>query len=106
MPPKLRKKPGYDKRGGARPGAGRKPGGKNAATMDAERAAAGVWIAMSDMTPLDYMLGIVRGKRKFNANKFKAAQAALPYCHPRLSAIEHSGGMTVRTHEEALAALK
>ena len=87
-------------------GAGRKPGGKNAATMDLERAAAGVWVSMSDEMPLDYMLGIMRGKRKFNINKFKAANAALPYCHPRLSAIEHTGQMTVMTHEEALRKLK
>lgn len=83
-------------RGGTRPGAGRKPGTPNKAT--AERQAA---IAESGLTPLDYMLNILRDENNPVEVRFEAAKAAAPFVHPKLAAVEHSGGMTF-THEDAL----
>lgn len=71
--------------GGRRPGAGRPRGSRNKAT--AAKAAA---IAKSGITPLDYMLRVMRQSDN-EAVRLDAAKAAAPYVHPRLQAIEHSG---------------
>lgn len=70
-------------KGGKRPGAGRKPGVPNKAS--AARAAA---VAASGLTPLDYMLAILRDENKTAEQRFAAAQSAAPYVHPRLSSVE------------------
>ena len=36
------------------------------------------------ITPLDYLLGLMRNKRTRQAIKIEAAKAALPYCSARL----------------------
>lgn len=75
-------------RGGARPGAGRKPGAVTRRTrLIAERAMA------EGKTPLEVMLEIMR--RHYEAGELDKAAAvakdAAPYIHPRLAAIEHKG---------------
>jgi hypothetical protein len=45
----------------------------------------------SAITPLDYLLGIIRDKDQDGRSRLDAAKAAAPYCHDRLSAIELSG---------------
>jgi hypothetical protein len=75
-------------RGGARQGAGRKPGGKNRKSREiADRAAA------EGITPLEVMLHTMRAH--YEAGDFDAASAvakdAAPYVHPRLAAVEHGG---------------
>jgi hypothetical protein len=45
----------------------------------------------SAITPLDYLLGIIRDKDQDGRSRLDAAKAAAPYCHARLSAIELSG---------------
>lgn len=74
------------KNGGKRPGAGRKPGSKNKATLAREQA-----IAESGMTPLQYLLSIVQDVKQEQTARVDAAKAAAPYVHPRLASIEHSG---------------
>lgn len=87
-------------RGGARPGAGRKPGGRNQRSREiADRAAA------EGITPLEYMLQVLRDPDAPEERKAWAAEKAAPYMHPRLAAIDHSGDMTVR-HEDVLAELE
>jgi len=86
-------------RGGARQGAGRKVGVPNKVT--AERQAQ---IEASGLTPLDYMLSILRDETASTEDRFEAAKAAAPYVHPKLAAIEHSGGLTL-SYEDALAQL-
>lgn len=86
-----------EKHGGARPGAGRKPGSKNQRTREiADRAMA------EGVTPLEHMLAVMRAPSDHEdpqvqmareAMRFEAAKAAAPYCHPRLQAIEHSGSI-------------
>jgi hypothetical protein len=88
-------------RGGNRPGAGRKRGSPNKAT--AERQAE---IAASGLTPLDYMLTIMRNEELEAATRLDAANKAAPYVHPKLAAIEHSGKLTFMTQDEALDELE
>ena len=70
-------------RGGKREGAGRKPGALD--KFKKEQAAA---IAASGLTPLDYMLGLLRDEGADSAVRFEAAKAAAPYCHARLSNVQ------------------
>lgn len=83
-------------RGGKRSGAGRKSGSLTKKTAEiAEKAAS------EGITPLEYMLEILRGeapegsdpaqKLTFESMRFEAAKAAAPYVHPRLAAVELSG---------------
>lgn len=83
-------------KGGARPGAGRKKGGQNAKTAAIAHAA-----ASKGITPLEYMLDILRQEPppdadavtalSYQAMRFEAAKAAAPYVHPRLAAHEVKG---------------
>jgi hypothetical protein len=83
-------------RGGARQGAGRKAGSLTKKTREiAENAAA------EGITPLEYMLQLLRDDKNPREIRIDAAKAAAPYIHARLAAIEHSGGMVV-SHEDAL----
>ena len=84
----IKLKPG---RGGARPGAGRKKG-KEAS----ERRAAAEKLKAEGTTPLEYMVGVLRGTHEFEAEKFEAAKHAAPYMHARLAAIEHSGEIATK----------
>jgi hypothetical protein len=85
--------------GGYRPGAGRKRGSLTAKTREiAEAASAG------GITPLEYMLSVLRNELADPKERFAAATAAAPYIHPRLAAVEHSGDMTLH-HEDALSEL-
>lgn len=82
--------------GGKRAGAGRKPGSKNKRTAAiAQKAAA------KGITPLEYMLKVMREPVPKGASveekitmmgmRFEAAKAAAPYVHPRLSTVAHTG---------------
>jgi hypothetical protein len=78
--------------GGARPGAGRKWGGRNRATVERQlRAQHGVQAATEDgVMPLDVMLAMMRDEPLSNGRKptdeqLRAAIAAAPYLHPRLA---------------------
>jgi hypothetical protein len=99
-------------RGGARRGAGRPKGSKNAATKKAR--AVSEQAAAEGITPLEYMLDIMRTEVSEDMDarelltaitlRFEAAKAAAPYIHPRLAAVEHSGNLSVTLAHE-LAAL-
>jgi len=80
-------------RGGKRAGAGRKPGSANARTREiADKAAA------EGVTPLEYLLLLMRKPypenadhntlAQYDAMKLDAAKAAAPYMHPRLANID------------------
>jgi hypothetical protein len=73
-------------KGGARPGAGRKPGVPNKRT--AEKVAA---VEASGLTPLDYMLSLLRDKNGTKEDRMWAAEKAAPYVHAKLAAVEMSG---------------
>jgi len=67
-------------RGGRRDGAGRKPGVANQRT--AELVAA---VEASGITPLDYMLQVLRDDGNDRATRLDAAKAAAPYVHAKLA---------------------
>lgn len=72
--------------GGVRPGAGRPKGARNKATAKREAE-----ISASGLTPLDYMLGLLRDASNDPLTRFEAAKAAAPYVHPRLQSTELKG---------------
>ena len=65
------------------PGSGRKKGTANKATIARESA-----IAESGMSPLDYMLAVMRDETADSARRDRMAQAAAPFVHPKIAAIE------------------
>ena len=73
-------------RGGARQGAGRRPGAINKATAKAREAA-----EASGIMPLDFMLSIMRDETAERSERLDMAKAAAPYVHAKLSSIEASG---------------
>lgn len=73
-------------KGGPREGAGRKPGVPNKRT--AEIAAA---VEASGLTPLDYMLFILRDVGADTEKRMWAAEKAAPYVHAKLASVEMSG---------------
>lgn len=73
---------------GAKPGerrGGRQKGSRNKATgkIRADQAA----IAASGITPLDYMLSVLRDPDAAKERRAWAAVSAAPYVHPRLTSI-------------------
>lgn len=76
-------------RGGSKPGerrGGRKPGSRNKLT-----AARVAKVEASGLTPLDYMLSLLRDPGETKDNRMWAAEKAAPFVHPRLAAVEHTG---------------
>lgn len=69
--------------GGSRPGAGRKAGSPNKAT-----AARQAEVAATGITPLDYLLSVMRNEEAEESKRIDAAKAAAPYVHPRLATTE------------------
>ena len=53
------------------------------------------------LSPLDFMLALLRDPDASTADKKWAAEKAAPYLHPRLQTVEHGGAVTLR-HEDAL----
>lgn len=78
---------------GSKPGerrGGRKPGTPNRATQEQRDE-----IMASGLTPLDYMLSILRDGEADPDKRFEAAKAAAPYVHPRLASTEVKGDLTI-----------
>lgn len=83
------------KNGGARPGAGRKPGAPNKKTAELLETA-----RSEGIMPLDYLLSIMRNSEQKEDVRMDAAKAAAPYLHPKLSSVEMNAKVT--THEAGL----
>lgn len=74
--------------GGARKGAGRKKGSCTAKTRElAEKA------IESGMSPLEYLLEVMRDVGQDQKDRIDAAKSAAPYIHPKLSAVQIDGDM-------------
>ena len=73
-------------RGGKREGAGRKPGSVARIDHEARQKA-----HASGLTPLEYLLSVLRDESQDERVRLDAAKAAAPYCHNRLSSTEVSG---------------
>jgi hypothetical protein len=97
-------------KGGARPGAGRKKGSPNKRTAETQKA-----VEESGVTPLEYMLTIMRTEPTVELEpkdwlaavtlRFEAAKAAAPYVHAKLSSVEMNANVTHQTLDQELAAL-
>lgn len=85
-------------KGGARPGAGRKKGTPNKRTAELTKA-----VEASGLTPLEYMLSVMRDEANDQRERLSAAEKAAPYVHAKLSSIELNAKVAV--HEESLDAL-
>lgn len=86
-------------RGGARPNAGRKAGAATKKTKEIADQA-----AQDGITPLEFMLRIMRDTKSEQKDRMAMAVSAAPYIHARLSSIEMNA--TVTNHEAALDELK
>lgn len=68
-----------------------RPRGRPKGVPNKATAAKAAEIAASGLTPLDFMLKIMRDETKPDGLRASMARDAAPYVHPRLAAIEHSG---------------
>lgn len=87
---------------GSRPGERR--GGRTAGVPNKRNAAKVAEIEASGLTPLDYLLSVMRDDLLDREARVDAAKAAAPYVHAKLAAVEFSGGLAF-SHEDALAEL-
>ena len=76
--------------GGRRPGSGRKKTSVNKLDAAARKIA-----IESGITPLDYMLDIMRDPERTDAQRMEAARGAAPYVHARLAHIERKEDVSV-----------
>ncbi len=71
---------------GIKTGGGSRKGCPNKAAVEKAKA-----VANSGLTPLDYLLSVVRDDKADRPMRIDASKAAAPYVHPRLNNIEHTG---------------
>ena len=86
-------------RGGAVPGAGRKKGVPNKKNQELLEK-----VASEGITPLQYMLNIMRDTTAEPLVRSDMAKAAAPYIHPKLSSVDAK--VSVSSQEAALAELE
>lgn len=72
-------------RGGKRSGAGRPKGSRNVKTLEQVEA-----IVSEGITPLDYMLQILRDETQEQSARLDAANKAAPYVHAKLASVDLS----------------
>lgn len=70
---------------------GKKTGGRQKGTPNKTTAAKAAEIASSGLTPLDYMLEIMRDEANPKDMRLDAANKAAPFVHPKLAAMTLSG---------------
>ena len=73
-------------KGGKREGAGRPKGAQSKSTLERQAA-----IVAGGITPLEYMLNVIRDEAMDSKRRDSMAQACAPYIHPRLAATEIQG---------------
>lgn len=73
-------------RGGSREGSGRPEGAITKRTREAAEKAMEL-----GLTPLDYMLTVLRDEQADTKDRMWAAEKAAPYVHPKLANVEHTG---------------
>jgi hypothetical protein len=80
---------------------GAKTGGRQKGTPNRKTAELQAKVEAEGITPLAYMLSIMRNDAVEATRRDDMAKAAAAYIHAKLAAVEHSGNMTF-THEDAL----
>lgn len=78
------------------PGSGRVKGTPNRVTLEREKQ-----IAQSGLTPLEYMLSILRDPSESKEVRMMAAKDAAPYVHPRLAQVESKSEVIVKKEVSA-----
>ena len=68
-----------------------KTGGRTVGTRNKKTAAVLEAIEKSGMTPLDYMLSVMRNENNDPRERLNAAMGAAPYVHAKLASVEVSG---------------
>jgi hypothetical protein len=81
-------------KGGARIGAGRKPGVPAKKTQELQQR-----VAAEGITPLEYMLSVLRDPKSDPSLKMDAAKSAAPYIHAKLSNVD----MTAKIEKDVTA---
>jgi len=85
-------------RGGKRDGAGRKPGAANKATQEQREA-----VIESGLTPLDYLLSVMRDETVEQHERVDAAHKAAPYVHAKLTSVDLKSTDGSMTPQSAVA---
>ncbi len=67
---------------------GLKTGGRQKGTPNRATTAKAAEIAASGLTPLDYLLRVMRDEGGEAHTRLEAARAAAPYVHPRLTSVD------------------
>ena len=70
---------------------GHKTGGRRKGTPNRATAAKSAAIEKSGLTPLDYMLRLLRNPKLDYELRLEAAKSAAPYVHPKLANVELTG---------------
>ena len=81
--------------GGKRYGAGRKKGSRNKRTLETLIA-----VEQGGITPLEYMLEVMRDEALDSQARLSAACKAAPYIHPKLSSTTIQTSLSLKTAEE------
>lgn len=87
---------------------GRKTGGRKKGSVNKANRVREAAIAAQGITPMDFLLEIVRNKRRKLALRLDAAKAVAPYVHPKLNNVTVStppGKPLVMTYTPAEPAL-
>lgn len=82
-------------RGGARPGAGRKQNTPNRVTQELQAK-----VASEGMTPLDYLLAVMRDTGADDLARRDCAKAAAQYVHPKLASVDMRADVTMLAPED------
>ena len=82
---------------------GRKTGGRQKGTANKKTRELADKAAAQGITPLEYMLGILRAKRSTDELKRWAAEKAAPYIHPRLQSTTVTGDFNHHNHTSELS---
>ncbi len=75
----------------AYPKGGPKVGGRQKGTPNKATATKAAAIAASGLTPLDYLLDVLRNTENDLAVRVDAAKAAAPYVHPKRAPVDGEG---------------
>lgn len=77
--------------------AGLKTGGRKRGTPNRATAAKEAAIAASGLTPLDFMLNVLRDEQRAFDERMDAAKSAAPYCHAKRAPVDGDGNEATLT---------
>lgn len=83
-----------------------KTGGRQKGVTNKSSAAREAEIKQSGLTPLEFMLKVMRDDNASRLERMRAAADAAPYVHPKLSSIEGNLELNIYNHERALDELE